>query len=214
MAWDLGTPSINDFGNLFPALYHGDKTTLKTAWEGEHTTLGTGTEAHKDNFIKIGYIPNALITLAKLAAGVLALGMPAGTRVIFDQDAAPTGWTRDTSYNDMVIRIVSGARSDGGSWTLPSQTITVDGHVLGVNEIPPHYHPMVVSGNSANNGVDFIAHGNSAYVNQIFPGGTGDGGRETGGGQSHSHTGSVSALGSSWRPVHRDMIIASKDAYA
>lgn len=36
-----------------------------------------------------------------------------GTKVIFPQASAPTGWTRDTTHNDKAIRIVSG--SGGGS---------------------------------------------------------------------------------------------------
>jgi hypothetical protein len=40
---------------------------------------------------------------------------PVGTAMLFQQTAAPTGWTKVTTYNDYAIRIVSGAASTGGS---------------------------------------------------------------------------------------------------
>ena len=46
---------------------------------------------------------------------------PAGTRMVFDQDAAPTGWTRDTTVDDRMILITGGARAHGGTWDLSSQ---------------------------------------------------------------------------------------------
>jgi hypothetical protein len=42
--------------------------------------------------------------------------MPAGTRVMFHQTAAPTGWTKDTTnYNEHALRVVTGTASSGGS---------------------------------------------------------------------------------------------------
>jgi len=40
---------------------------------------------------------------------------PSGTAMLFQQTAAPTGWTKVTTYNDYAIRIVNGAASTGGS---------------------------------------------------------------------------------------------------
>jgi hypothetical protein len=57
---------------------------------------------------------------ATLAAGSTMGGnaitnFPAGTAMIFQQTAAPTGWTKSTTHNDKALRIVSGAASSGGS---------------------------------------------------------------------------------------------------
>jgi len=87
---------------------------------------------------------------------IAAASLPSGTRVIFDQASAPTGWTRDTtgSLNDRVIRIVTGARADGGTWTVagltkdahthpgPSHThpVTIATFALGVTHLPAHTH--------------------------------------------------------------------------
>jgi len=40
---------------------------------------------------------------------------PAGTKTIFNQTSAPTGWTKDVSFNNAALRVVSGAASSGGS---------------------------------------------------------------------------------------------------
>lgn len=41
--------------------------------------------------------------------------IPAGTKMLFVQTAAPTGWTKDTTHNDKTLRVVSGSASSGGS---------------------------------------------------------------------------------------------------
>ena len=48
--------------------------------------------------------------------GATAGGFPSGTRMIFQQTSAPTGWTKDTSdTNQRALRVVSGSASSGGS---------------------------------------------------------------------------------------------------
>ena len=42
-------------------------------------------------------------------------GFPSGTRMLFQQSSAPTGWTKDTSTNDSALRVVSGSVGSGGS---------------------------------------------------------------------------------------------------
>jgi len=41
--------------------------------------------------------------------------LPAGTRLLFHNSTAPTGWTKDTSINDSALRVVSGTPGSGGS---------------------------------------------------------------------------------------------------
>nr|BAR30062.1 hypothetical protein [uncultured Mediterranean phage uvMED] len=44
------------------------------------------------------------------------VAFPSGTRMIFQQTSAPTGWTKDTSdTNQRALRVVSGSASSGGS---------------------------------------------------------------------------------------------------
>lgn len=41
---------------------------------------------------------------------------PSGTKMLFAQTAAPTGWTKDTTnYNEHALRVVTGTASSGGS---------------------------------------------------------------------------------------------------
>lgn len=57
---------------------------------------------------------------------------PAGTRMLFHQSAAPTGWTKDTSsHNNKAIRCVTGSVSSGGSNSFTNafgnRTVSVSG---------------------------------------------------------------------------------------
>lgn len=87
------------------------------------------------------------------------LSAPSGTRMLFQQATAPTGWTTDATHNDKALRIVDGSvtPSTGGSAAFTaafaSQTpagevetnITgnVDGTRLTVAQIPEHRHFVV-----------------------------------------------------------------------
>lgn len=45
---------------------------------------------------------------------------PSGTRMLFQQTSAPTGWTKDTTQNDKALRIVSGSAGTGGTTAFSS----------------------------------------------------------------------------------------------
>lgn len=65
---------------------------------------------------------------------------PAGTRLLFQQSTAPTGWTKDTTVNDKALRVVSGAVGSGGIVafsTLFERTAT-DGTTLTAAQMPGH----------------------------------------------------------------------------
>ena len=69
---------------------------------------------------------------------------PSGTRLLFQQTSAPTGWTKDTnsSLNDSIIRIVTGSVGNGGSTafsTFNSQS-SVGATTLTVQQVPSHSH--------------------------------------------------------------------------
>jgi hypothetical protein len=56
-----------------------------------------------------------LESLATQAFVSATLGAPSGTKILFQQTAAPTGWTKDTTHNDKALRVISGTVSSGGS---------------------------------------------------------------------------------------------------
>lgn len=70
------------------------------------------------------------------------LNAPIGTLCLFVQTTAPTGWTKNTSYNDRALRVTSSSISAGGSVgfsTVFAKTNT-DNHTLSEAELPAHAH--------------------------------------------------------------------------
>ena len=82
--------------------------------------------------------------------------IPSGTRMLFQQETAPPGWTKDTSHNDKALRVVSGSAGSGGtlafSAAMANRSIdgwtsagAINGWVgyttLSWNEMPVHGHP-------------------------------------------------------------------------
>lgn len=51
----------------------------------------------------------------QLTSGGLAGGFPSGTKMVFQQTAAPTGWTKDTTHNNKAFRVVTGSVGSGGA---------------------------------------------------------------------------------------------------
>lgn len=79
------------------------------------------------------------VQTAVLGGSADALVAPAGTKLVFYQASAPTGWTQDVAVNDQVLKVVSGTGGGtGGSWTISG--VTVDNHTLTVSQMPAHDH--------------------------------------------------------------------------
>jgi len=74
--------------------------------------------------------------------------LPSGTRMLFNQTNAPTGWTKDTSSTNRALRLVSGTVGTGGANTftgkLNSSVTTSGGNPLALTlstaQIPSHRH--------------------------------------------------------------------------
>lgn len=69
-----------------------------------------------------------------------------GTSMVFQQTAAPTGWTKQTTHDNKAMRLVSGTPSSGGSVnfdTLFVRTAT-DTHTMSVGEIATHIPTLSV----------------------------------------------------------------------
>jgi hypothetical protein len=121
---------------------------------------------------------------------------PSGTRMSFNQTAAPTGWTKDTTaaINDSILRLVTGSVSSGGSvaFSTWNSSGTTGAYTLATADIPSHTHTAMSITSGA---VNTATAGQSAGNNT-----TGS----TGGGGSHSHSLSNNIK-------YYDFIIASKD---
>ena len=105
---------------------------------------------------------------------------PSGTKKLFVQSAAPTGWTQDTTHNDRALRVVSGTGGGFGSGgtsgaggisftsafpavakdisvpisvTAPVNSFTLGNTTLASGQIPNHTHSSLqgVSGGAGAN---------------------------------------------------------------
>ena len=122
----------------------------------------------------------------------------AGTRLAFQQTAAPTGWTKDTAaaLDDSIMRIVTGSASSGGSTafsTFNGQT-SVGATTLSTAQMPSHTHTVGGTTSATSNiGSTFMASSGTSVSSG-----------STGGGGSHTHSITTSIK-------YYDFIIASKN---
>jgi hypothetical protein len=74
-------------------------------------------------------------------AGLTAI-IPAGSLMMFQSTAAPSGWTKQTTHNDKALRIVNGATGSSGS--IPFSTLfartAIDGATMSISTMPSHVH--------------------------------------------------------------------------
>jgi hypothetical protein len=101
--------------------------------------------------------------------------IPSGTKMMFVQTNAPTGWTKDTTHDNKAIRVVSGTAGTGGSVNFTS-TFSSQG-VSGT-----------VAGNTAVGSTDLIVAGGTV-------------GSETAGGTVGSTTLATSQIPSHTHPI-------------
>ena len=130
--------------------------------------------------------------------------IPSGTVMAFFQSGAPTGWTKVTSQNDKLLRVVSGTGGGtGGSAAAssPSHNLSAGNHTLSTNEIPAHNHSSRYS--NAGSGSNLPNYQNrQLWNNDIYASTNNTGG---GGGHSHSMSGSITT------PQYIDVILCSYD---
>lgn len=184
---------------------------------------GTGVATLTANAVLLGNGGSAIQSVAPSTAGNVltsngttwqstapsaASAFASGTRLAFNQSSAPTGWTKDTTFNDSIMRVVSGTVGNGGSVafsTFNAQT-TTGAHTLTSSEIANHTHDMSLSSSleGSFNAGEYIS---SNSTNTIFAAGT-SGGTITvgasGGGTGHSHSLTHGIK-------YNDFIIATKD---
>ena len=132
-----------------------------------------------------------------------------GFLMLFQQTAAPTGWTKQTTHNNKALRVVTGTVSSGGTFTFSavfaSRSIpgTVGDTTLSTPQIPSHTHTI---GDFTSTGAG--SFGESQPQDTDLQPGPGQSGA-TGGGGSHSHPFSGGSL--SFAVQYVDVIICSKN---
>jgi hypothetical protein len=141
-----------------------------------------------------------------------------GTKMLFQQTAAPTGWTKDTTHDNKALRVVSGTVGSGGSvaFTTAFASQAVSGSVgdttLTSAQMPTHTH----SGSTAlfryNNATG--ASGSGFTVRNPNVGGSISfdlATTITNAGSSNSHNHSFTGTAIDLAVSYVDLIIATKD---
>jgi len=146
---------------------------------------------------------------AKASMGV---DIPAGTKMLFYANTAPTGWTLDNTLDDKVVYVTKGSVAGGqtgggahsaGTWTQPSHQHTHAAFTLTANEMPAHTH-TVTDHIKAGTGGYQLGGGSGALIDSS----TGS----AGSGAAHTHpNAAAAATANTWRPAAYAMIICSKN---
>lgn len=148
-----------------------------------------------------------IATTAFVTAAIAASPLPAGTRLLFQQTAAPTGWTKDTTHDNKALRVVSGTASSGGSvaFTSAFASQAVSGSVgsftLSTNEMPNHSHQAGASAGNFSTAKLGSTLRNTATAGLATT--------AIGGGGSHNHSFTGTAINLAVQYV--DVIIATKN---
>jgi len=133
--------------------------------------------------------------------------IPAATKVVWQQTAAPTSWTKDVTHNNKALRVVTGTATPGGSTAFTSVfasrplSATVGSTTLNTTQIPSHTHTYTRYTSlriREPNGGSQCWNGTSTATSGA-----------TGGGLGHSHPFSGTALDFSVQYI--DVIICSKN---
>jgi len=118
--------------------------------------------------------------------------LPSGTRLLFHNSSAPTGWTKDTTINDSALRVVSGTPGSGGSAGFASAlgspsvsgsvslsgepgtgnlatsitgNVNIGSTTLSTSQMPSHSHGHRIMGRT-NSGAGFANNANKNVVNR------------------------------------------------
>lgn len=76
--------------------------------------------------------------------GASPAAFAAGTLMLFQQNLAPTGWTKQATHHNKAIRLTTGTAGSGGTNTFDAvfaQTVT-GGRAITEAQLPPHDHTI------------------------------------------------------------------------
>ena len=155
-----------------------------------------------------------------------AIIIPAGTRMLFQQTAAPTGWVKQTTYNNIALRVVNGAVGTGGTVAFTTAftafTVSIAGttsgtaaggtvanHTLSNAQIPSHTHTYTKPVGGSTQGGKFAASNANSAANTGASGGS-QAHNHGFTGAAHTHTFSGSSAAVNVDVQYVDVIIATK----
>lgn len=173
--------------------------------DGSGTITGLSAGGLPDGTVTVSDIsatgsPSSTTFLRGDGSWAAAGGFDSGTLMLFQQTAAPTGWTKQTTHNNKALRVVSGSASSGGSvaFTTAFASGSTGATTLSTSQIPSHNHTIAATSFTAVTvGGYTSASSNGNNVSTLTS-------SSTGGGGSHTHSLSLDVQ-------YVDLIIASKD---
>ena len=185
---------------------------------GSAATLTAGTAAN--NVVQLNGTAQLPAVDGSLLTGLAAF--PTGTLMLFQQTAAPTGWTKQTTHNDKALRVVSGTASSGGTsafttvFANQTPTITTTGLSAGATtlstaQMPSHNHSYTAASKTGGTG-GLTPQPNWSGDDPSMGNATGTM-TSTGGNGSHTHSiaGSATSSAITLNVQYVDLIIASKN---
>jgi microcystin-dependent protein len=175
------------------------------------TTSGLTQSADNSGVLQLASGTGNLVTIPSVTG--TADVFPSGTRLLFQQTSAPTGWTKDTTHNDKALRVVSGAASSGGSvnFSTAFSSQNVGSTTLTTSQLPAHGHDIFANSFAGNLKIVMGPLGPDGSFYSVSDSGNdnSDSGAvfyaaSTGGGGSHTHSLNIAVN-------YVDVIIATKD---
>jgi hypothetical protein len=154
-------------------------------------------------------------------------GIEAGTKMVFYQDTAPTGWTIDNTLDDKLLFVTKGAAAGGetgggahsaGTWTQPNHLHTTGDVTLTAAQsgVPAHTHPHAHALTTIASGGGTTGYWVNGYdatnVSSANTGSDATANAAANASQAHNHgnTGN-SATANTWRPAAYCVIVCEKD---
>lgn len=95
-------------------------------------------------------------------------GFESGTKVLFRQTAAPTGWTKDTTYTDAALRVTSGTISQQATSGKEFSTLLASRTISTAN-LPSHTHSFSATSGSGGAHAHFTVGDNSDTGTESSP---------------------------------------------
>jgi hypothetical protein len=190
-----------------------------TTLTANNVILGNGTSTVQ--VVAPGSSGNVLVSNGTTWVSAIPAGFPSGTRMTFNQTAAPTGWTKSTSTDNAGFRLVSGNVSSGGSVdfttafsantavTVTSLSGSAGATTLSTPQIPSHTHSVTALCNLGGPGATGVQKPSATGCSVNITYNT----NATGGGGSHTHPFSFSSAEASVNLAIKyvDLIIAQRD---
>jgi hypothetical protein len=176
---------------------------------------------HSTDFVSGQLVANSIYTATYISANsewiIEGFSTPfaSATAMSFFQASAPAGWTQNVTYNDAILRVVSGAgagANTGGSGLSTFASGTTGSHAVTQAELPncsftvtdPGHIHAISAGAGAASGGNFIALTNSGSGFNATSHTTGITVASGGSGTAHTHSMNININ-------YVDMIICSKN---